>query len=162
MCSSDLSGVQVFHGIFGFKTHCKLALVVRRDSDGIIRSYAHLGTGNYNPVTARFYTDISLLTARPDIAAAVQSVFNYLTAEAEADYRPLLVAPVTMAQSFVDLIHREAEHARAGKPAAIVAKMNGLLERSTIEALYAASQAGVQIDLIIRGMCSLQIGRAHV
>jgi polyphosphate kinase len=152
------AGVGVYHGILGLKTHCKLSLLVRRDPDGVVRRYAHLGTGNYNPVTARFYTDISLLTARPEITAAVQCVFNYLTAEADADCRPLLVAPVSMAQSFVDLIHREAEHAKAGKPAAIVAKMNGLLERSTIEALYAASQAGVEIDLIIRGMCSLRPG----
>jgi polyphosphate kinase len=152
------AGVGVYHGILGLKTHCKLALLVRRDPDGVVRRYAHLGTGNYNPVTARFYTDISLLTSRPDITAAVQAVFNYLTAEAEGDYRPLLLAPVSMAQSFVDLILREAEHARAGRPAAIVAKMNGLLERSTIEALYTASQAGVEIDLIVRGMCSLRPG----
>ena len=152
------AGVGVYHGILGLKTHCKLALLVRRDPDGVVRRYAHLGTGNYNPVTARFYTDISMMTSRPEFTKAVQSVFNYLTAEAEADYRPILVAPITMAQSFIDLIHREAEHAKAGKPAAIVAKMNGLLERSTIEALYAASQAGVEIDLIIRGMCSLRPG----
>ncbi len=92
------AGVGVFHGIFGLKTHCKLALLVRRDPDGVIRRYAHLGTGNYNPVTARFYTDISLLTARPEMTAAVQAVFNYLTAEAEGEaYRPLLVAPLTLA-----------------------------------------------------------------
>ncbi len=153
------AGVGVYHGIFGLKTHCKLALLVRRDPDGVVRRYAHLGTGNYNPVTARFYTDISLLTARPEITAAVQAVFNYLTAEAESDaYRPLLVAPLTMADQFLKLILREAEHAKVGRPAAIVAKMNGLLERATVEALYAASQAGVEIDLIIRGMCSLRPG----
>jgi polyphosphate kinase len=153
------AGVGVYHGIFGLKTHCKLAMLVRRDPDGHVRRYAHLGTGNYNPVTARFYTDISLLTARPEITAAVQATFNYLTAEAESDaYKPLLVAPITMAAGFLDLIGREAEHARAGKPAAIVAKMNGLLERATVEALYEASKAGVQIDLIVRGMCSLRPG----
>src|SRR6185369_15322205 len=92
------AGVGVFHGIFGFKTHCKLALLVRRDSDGVVRRYAHLGTGNYNPVTARFYTDISLLTSRPELTSAVQKVFNYLTAETDSDsYAPLLVAPVTLA-----------------------------------------------------------------
>jgi polyphosphate kinase len=155
------AGVGVFHGIFGLKTHCKLSLLVRRDPDGVIRRYAHLGTGNYNPVTARFYTDISLLTARPELTHAVQRVFNYLTAEAEAEanaYHPLMVAPLTLAHELLQLITREADHARAGKPAAIVAKMNGLLENKTIEALYLASQAGVQIDLIVRGMCALRPG----
>ena len=153
------AGVGVFHGIFGLKTHCKLALLVRRDADGVIRRYAHLGTGNYNPVTARFYTDISLLTAREDLTRAVQAVFNYLTAKAEAkDYLPLLVAPLTLAHDLLGLIHREAEHARNGRPAAIIAKMNALLDLKTVEALYAASQAGVEIDLIIRGMCSLRPG----
>jgi polyphosphate kinase len=155
------AGVGVFHGIVGRKTHCKLALLVRRDPDGHVRRYAHLGTGNYNPVTARFYTDISLLTARPELTTAAQRVFNYLTAEAEAEhdaYAPLMVAPLTLAPDFLDLIEREAEHARAGRKSGIVAKMNGLLERKTVEALYNASQAGVQIDLIVRGMCSLRPG----
>ena len=152
------AGVGVFHGIFGLKTHCKLALLVRRDADGVVRRYAHLGTGNYNPVTARFYTDISLLTARPEITAAVQAVFNYLTAEAEETFEPLLVAPIDLATNLEKLIRREAEHARAGRPSGIVAKMNALLDRGCIEALYEASQAGVEIDLIIRGMCSLRPG----
>ncbi len=153
------AGVGVFHGIFGLKTHCKLALLVRRDADGVVRRYAHLGTGNYNPVTARFYTDISLLTAKPEITSAVQAVFNYLTAEAEGDaYRPLMVAPLTLAADLEKLIRREAEHARAGRPARIVAKMNALLDRGCVEALYEASQAGVEVDLIIRGMCSLRPG----
>jgi polyphosphate kinase len=153
------AGVGVYHGIFGLKTHCKLALLVRRDPDGVIRRYVHLGTGNYNPVTSRFYTDISLLTANPEITAAVQHVFNYLTAEAESDgYKPLLVAPLTMAPTFLELIAREAEHAKEGKPAKIIAKVNGLLDRATVEALYEASKAGVQIDLIVRGMCSLRPG----
>ena len=153
------AGVGVFHGILGLKTHCKLVLIVRRDSDGVIRRYAHLGTGNYNSVTARFYTDISLLTARPEITSAAQRVFRYLTAKAEEeDYAPLLVAPLTLAPKLLSLIDREAEHARQGRPAAIVAKMNALLDRASIEALYAASKAGVQIDLIIRGMCALRPG----
>jgi polyphosphate kinase len=155
------AGVGVFHGIFGLKTHCKLSLLVRRDPDGVIRRYAHLGTGNYNPVTSRFYTDISLLTIRPEITHAVQEVFNYLTAEAEEEgdgYRPLMVAPLTLAEELLGLIDREAEHAKAGRPAAIVAKMNGLLDGKTVDALYAASQAGVEIDLIVRGMCSLRPG----
>src|ERR1700761_2892877 len=153
------AGVGVFHGIFGLKTHCKLSLLVRRDPDGIVRRYAHLGTGNYNPVTARFYTDISLLTSKPELTAEVQKVFNYLTAETEAEsYKPLLVAPLTLADSLVALIEREAAHAKAGRPASIIAKMNGLLDRRTVEALYAASKAGVEIDLIVRGMCSLRPG----
>jgi polyphosphate kinase len=153
------AGVGVFHGIFGFKTHCKLALLVRRDPDGVVRRYAHLGTGNYNPVTARFYTDISLLTSKPLLTEAVQKVFNYLTAETESEsYSPLMVAPLTLAEDLVALIEREAAHAKAGRPAEIIAKMNGLLDRRTVEALYAASQAGVEIDLIVRGMCSLRPG----
>ncbi len=155
------AGVQVFHGMYGYKTHCKLALVVRKDSDGTVRSYAHLGTGNYNPVTARFYTDISLLTARPELTEAVMRVFRYLTADWEAGkdaYRPLLVAPVTLAGDLLTLIGRETEHARAGHKARIIAKMNGLLDGPTMEALYTASQAGVEIDLIVRGMCALRAG----
>jgi polyphosphate kinase len=153
------AGVQVFHGVVGLKTHCKLALVVRRDEDGVTRRYCHLGTGNYNPVTARFYTDLSLLTSNPEITERVHQVFNYLTAHAEiADYSPLLVAPLTMAESFLGLIRRETEHARAGRPAHIVAKMNALLEPSVIETLYQASQAGVEVDLIIRGLSILRPG----
>jgi polyphosphate kinase len=157
--SMEDAGVQVFHGVVGLKTHCKLALLVRHDEDGVTRRYCHLGTGNYNPVTARFYTDLSLLTSDPDITAQVHMVFNYLTAHAEVDdYRPLLVAPLTMAESFLGLIRRESEHAQAGRPAHIVAKMNALLEPSVIEALYDASQAGVEIDLIVRGLCILRPG----
>jgi polyphosphate kinase len=153
------AGVGVFHGILGLKTHCKLALLVRRDQDGVMRRYAHLGTGNYNSVTARFYTDISMLTARPEITSAVQKVFRYLTAKADSeDYSPLLVAPLTLAPGVLELIAREVDYAKAGKPASIQAKMNGLLDRATIEALYAASSAGVEIDLIVRGMCALRPG----
>jgi polyphosphate kinase len=157
--SMEDAGVQVFHGVVGLKTHCKLAMLVRRDEDGQTRRYCHLGTGNYNPVTARFYTDLSLLTCDPQITERVHMVFNYLTAHAEIDdYSPLLVAPLTMAESFLRLIRREAEHARAGRPTYIVAKMNALLEPSVIEALYQASQAGVEIDLIIRGLSILRPG----
>ncbi|AFL87694.1 polyphosphate kinase 1 [Terriglobus roseus DSM 18391] len=153
------AGVQVFHGIVGLKTHAKLALLVRKDPDGVTRRYAHLGTGNYNSVTARFYTDISLITADEAVTAAVQRVFNYLTADAQDEnFRPLMVAPVTLANDILHLIDREAQHARAGRPARIIAKMNALLDGKTIRALYAASQAGVEIDLIIRGMCSLRPG----
>jgi polyphosphate kinase len=157
--SMEDAGVQVFHGVVGLKTHCKLAMLVRHDEDGVTRRYCHLGTGNYNPVTARFYTDLSLLTCDPQITERVHMVFNYLTAHAEIDdYRPLLVAPLTMAESFLRLIRREQEHAQAGRPAHIVAKMNALLEPSVIEALYQASQAGVEIDLIVRGLSILRPG----
>ncbi len=157
--SMEDAGVQVFHGLVGLKTHCKLALLVRRDEDGVTRRYCHIGTGNYNPVTARFYTDLSLLTCDPQITERVHLVFNYLTAHAEIDdYRPLLVAPLTMAENFLGLIRREAEHAQAGRPAHIVAKSNALLEPSVIEALYQASQAGVEIDLIVRGLSILRPG----
>jgi polyphosphate kinase len=145
--------------VVGLKTHCKLAMLVRRDEDGVTRRYCHLGTGNYNPVTARFYTDLSLLTCDSQITERVHMVFNYLTAHAEVDdYRPLLVAPLTMAESFLGLIRRETEHAKAGRPARIIAKMNALLEPSVIEALYQASQAGVEIDLIVRGLSILRPG----
>jgi polyphosphate kinase len=157
--SMEDAGVQVFHGVVGLKTHCKLAMLVRHDEDGVTRRYCHLGTGNYNPETARFYTDLSLLTSDPQIAERVHMVFNYLTAHAELDdYSPLLVAPLTMAESFLRLIRREQEHAQAGRPAHIVAKMNSLLEPSIIQALYQASQAGVEIDLIIRGLSTLRPG----
>ena len=154
------AGVQVFYGTVGLKTHCKLALLVRRDpEDGAVRQYAHLGTGNYNVETASFYTDLSLLTASPTITNAVHNVFNYLTAHSESDdYAPLLVAPLNLAEGFAQLIHREAKHAAEGKPAHIIAKMNSLLEQSVIDALYAASQAGVSIDLIVRGICALRPG----
>jgi polyphosphate kinase len=153
------AGVQVFHGVVGLKTHCKLAMLVRRDEDGQTRRYCHLGTGNYNHDTARFYTDLSLLTCDAQITERVHMVFNYLTAHAEIDdYRPLLVAPLTMAESFLGLIRREQEHAQAGRPAHIVAKMNALLEPSVIEALYQASRDGVEIDLIVRGLSILRPG----
>ena len=154
------AGVGVYHGILGLKTHCKLALMVRRDPDGVVRRYAHLGTGNYNSVTARFYTDISLLTARPGDHLRRPAVFRYLTAEAESDglHRRCWSRPLTLAPTIPQAHRSRGEHARAGKPAAIVAKMNALLDRATIEALYAASQAGVEIDLIVRGMCSLRPG----
>src|SRR6202142_1857979 len=153
------AGVQVFHGLVGLKTHCKLSLLVRRDPDGVARRYAHLGTGNYNAATARFYTDLSLLTADPEITAAVQDVFSFLTAYAEhPDYGPLMVAPLDLAERSMALIEREAEHARQGRPARIVAKMNSLVDKDMIQCLYRASQAGVETDLLVRGMCSLRPG----
>src|SRR4030081_1558051 len=153
------AGVQVFHGLVGLKTHCKLSLLVRRDPDGVTRSYAHIGTGNYNATTARTYTDLSLFTADPEITRAVHDVFSFLTAYAEnPSYDPLLVAPLDLAEKTIWLIDREAEHARQGRPARIVAKMNALLDKNLVQALYRASQAGVDIDLIVRGICALRPG----
>jgi len=153
------AGVQVFHGVVSLKTHCKLALLARKESDNKIRYYAHLGTGNYNPQTAAFYTDLSLLTTDEDITSAVHGVFNFLTAYTDRpDYEPLLVSPLDFAQKSLSLIAREAEHARNGRPARIIGKMNALLDRSIIQELYRASQAGVDIDLIVRGMCALRPG----
>jgi len=153
------AGVQVFHGLVGLKTHCKLSLLVRRDPDGVTRSYAHIGTGNYNATTARIYTDLSLLTADPEVTRAVHDVFSFLTAYAEnPSYEPLLVAPLDLAEKCIALIEREAEHARQGREAHIVAKMNALLDKNIVQALYRASQAGVEIDLIVRGICALRPG----
>jgi polyphosphate kinase len=153
------AGVQVFHGLVGLKTHCKLSLLVRRDPDGITRRYAHLGSGNYNSTTARIYTDLSLLTADPEITSAVHDVFSFLTAYAEhPNYDPLFVSPLDLAEKTLGLIAREAEHARQGRPARIIAKMNSLLDKNIITALYRASQAGVDIDLIVRGICALRPG----
>lgn len=154
--SLEEAGVQVFHGLIGLKTHCKLALLARQDPDGQIRQYAHLGTGNYNPSTAHFYSDLSLLTSDPEITSAVHAVFNYLTARSEqTDYHPLFVAPVDLAKNSIELIHREAAHARRKRPARIIAKVNALLDQPVIEALYRASRSGVEIDLIVRGACAL-------
>src|SRR5580658_6414167 len=153
------AGVQVFHGVVGLKTHCKLALIARREQGGKIRQYAHLGTGNYNPSTARFYTDLSLLTCDPRIASSVQHVFDYLTAYSERpQYLPLFVAPLNLGRSCLELIDRETAHARAGHRAFILAKVNALLDEKIIQALYRASQAGVQIELIVRGACALRPG----
>src|SRR5271170_1991153 len=152
------AGVQVFHGLVGLKTHCKLSLLVRRDPDGV-RSYAHIGTGNYNATTSRIYTDLSLFTANPEITRAVHDVFSFLTAYAEnPSYDPLLVAPLDLAEKCIALIDREAEHARQGKESRIIAKMNALLDKNIVQGLYRASQAGVQIDLIVRGICALRPG----
>src|ERR1700738_2565629 len=163
------AGVQVFHGLVGLKTHCKLSLLVRRDPDGVTRSYAHIGTGNYNATTARIYTDLSLFTADPKVTRAVHDVFSFLTAYAEnPSYDPLLVAPLDLAEKCIALIDRETEHARQGREARIIAKMNALLDKNVIQALYRASQAGVEVDLIVRGICALRPGirgvsnRVHV
>ncbi len=154
--SFEDAGVQVFHGLVGLKTHAKLALIVRHDPDGKIRRYAHLGTGNYNPSTARYYTDLSLLTRDEAITSAVHDVFNYLTAYAEQPhYKPLLLAPRDMAKTCIALVEREARHARRGRPARTIVKVNAIVDPPLIQALYRASRAGVDIDLIVRGQCTL-------
>jgi polyphosphate kinase len=155
--SLEDAGVQVFHGLVGLKTHCKLMLLARHDSDGEIRQYAHLGTGNYNPSTAHFYSDLSLLTCEPEMTSAVHAVFNFLTARSEqTNYKPLFVSPIDLARNCIELIDREANHARRKRPARIIAKVNALLDQPVIEALYRASRAGVEIDLIVRGACALR------
>jgi polyphosphate kinase len=132
---------------------------VRRDPDGVARSYCHIGTGNYNASTARIYTDLSLFTSNPEITRAVHDVFSFLTAYAEnPSYQPLMVAPLDLAEKCIALIDREADHAREGKPARIIAKMNALLDKNIVQALYRASQAGVEVDLIVRGICALRPG----
>jgi polyphosphate kinase len=142
----------------GLKTHCKLSMLVRRDQDRL-RRYAHLGTGNYNHTTARLYTDLGLITADPALTAEVAEVFNLLTAHnRETHFEDLLVAPAGLMQGILDRIEREIEHARMGRPAAIIAKMNGLMDPAIIKALYRASQVGVEIDLIVRGICCLRAG----
>ena len=157
--SFEDAGVQVFHGLVGLKTHAKLMLIVRQDPDGKIRRYAHLGTGNYTPSTARYYSDLSLLTNDEAITSAVHDVFNFLTAYAEQpNYKPLLLAPRDMAKSCIALIDREARHARRGRPARIIAKVNAVIDPPIIRALYRASSAGVEIDLIVRGQCGLVPG----
>ncbi len=156
-------GAQVVYGVFGLKTHAKLALLLRREKDAtgkpLLQPYAHLGTGNYHPRTARLYTDFGLLTAHPEICADVEEVFLHITSLAKANkLKRLWLAPFTMHRHLLEAIRREARHAREGKRARIVAKMNGLLEEAVIKALYAASQAGVSIDLIVRGACALRPG----
>ena len=152
------SGVHVVYGVMGLKTHCKLSMLVRRDFDRL-RRYAHLGTGNYNQTTARFYTDLGLITARPDITEEVADVFNLLTTHSPgASFKKLMVAPSTLLRGTRDRIQREIDFASAGKPAAVIAKMNGLMDPEIIRDLYRASQAGVQIDLVVRGICCLRPG----
>ncbi len=149
-------GVHVVYGLVGLKTHTKVMLVVRRE-EGRIRRYVHIGTGNYNPKTARLYTDIGLLSCRDDLGADLTDLFNYLTGYSrQQTYRKLLVAPVNLRDRMRSLIHRESEHARNGHHARIVAKMNALVDPEMIRTLYEASQAGVHIDLIVRGMCCLR------
>jgi polyphosphate kinase len=154
----EQAGVHVTYGLLGLKTHCKVALVVRKEGEGI-RRYVHLGTGNYNPATARGYTDIGLLTSRPEFGADASELFNYLTGYSkQVHYRKLLVAPIAMRAGLLALIEREIKRHREHGDSRLIFKVNHLVDAAIIEALYRASQAGVRVDLIVRGMCSLRPG----
>lgn len=151
-------GVHVVYGLVGLKTHTKLVLIVRRE-DGKIRRYVHIGTGNYNPKTARLYTDIGVFSCREELGADLTELFNSLTGYSrQQSYRKLLVAPTDLRDRMVSLINREVDHQHNGGQGRIVAKMNALVDAKLIQTLYAASQAGVQIDLIVRGICCLRPG----
>jgi polyphosphate kinase len=159
----EAAGAQVVYGVFGLKTHAKLALLLRREHDEagrpILRPYVHLGTGNYHPRTARQYTDFGLLTVNAEVCADVAEVFLHITSLARSNrLKRLWLAPFTMHRQLLAAIHRETRHAKQGRPARIMAKMNALVEEAVIRALYAASQAGVKIDLVVRGACALRPG----
>ncbi len=148
-------GVHVVYGLIGLKVHCKVALIVRKEGD-VIRRYAHLATGNYNAVTAQLYTDVGMLTCDPDIGADCTDLFNFLTGYSAKDsYRKLLVSPVTLRPRMQHLIEREIEHQKAGRGGHLIFKMNALVDRSMIKLLYLASQAGVKVQLLVRGICCL-------
>jgi polyphosphate kinase len=152
------AGVNVVYGVVGYKTHAKMILVVRREGEQL-RHYVHLGTGNYHHITTRFYTDFGLFSAHPEMGRDVSKIFQQLTSLGDTkNLQVLLQSPFTLQSGMVERIQREAENARQGKPARIIAKMNGLQEQGMIDALYEASQAGVEIDLIVRGICSLRPG----
>ncbi len=154
----EQSGVHVVYGLAGLKTHTKIVMVVRQE-EGHIRRYVHIGTGNYNPKTAKLYTDLGLLSCRPELGADLADLFNFLTGYSrQQSYRKLLVAPVNMRDRFIKLIRREIENYQDGDTGRIVAKMNSLVDPEIIANLYAASQAGVKIDLIVRGICCLRPG----
>jgi polyphosphate kinase len=155
----EQAGCHVVYGFVGLKTHCKLALVVREESDGTLRRYCHIGTGNYNPKTARIYEDYGLLTADTQVGEDVTDLFNHLTGYTrDTEYHRLLVAPDSLRAGLVSRIEREAEHQRQGRPARIRFKCNALVDEVIIDALYRASQAGVPIDVWVRGICALRPG----
>jgi len=156
------AGCNVAYGLVGLKTHCKCIMVVRQEEDGL-RTYVHIGTGNYNPRTASVYTDFGLLSCNPDLGMDVADLFKYLTGyHRQVAYRKLLVAPGTMRNEFVWLIEREITNAKAGKPASIIVKCNGLDDQVMVTKLYEASMAGVKIDCIVRGMCRIRTGVPNV
>jgi len=151
-------GVHVVYGLLGLKVHCKALLIVRKEGD-VIRRYAHLSTGNYNSVTAQLYTDIGMMTCDPDIGADCTDLFNFLTGySAKSSYRKLLVAPVTMRDRFAKLIEREIDHQKSGRGGHLILKMNALVDKKMIQLLYQASQAGVKVQLLVRGICCLLPG----
>jgi polyphosphate kinase len=153
------AGCHVVYGFVGLKTHAKMALIVREEPDGTLRRYCHLGTGNYHPTTARLYEDFGLLTADPAIGENVTALFNHLTGYSRTGaYQRLLVAPEYMRDGVVSRINRQAERARAGQPSRIMFKTNALVDEVVLDALYRASQAGVPVDLWIRGICALRPG----
>jgi polyphosphate kinase len=152
-------GVHVVYGVIGLKTHTKIVLVVRKEKERL-RSYVHIGTGNYNSKTSKLYTDVGLLSARPELGQDLVELFNYLTGfSKQQSFRRLLVAPVSLRKGMEQLIRREIDHAREGRTGHIRAKMNSLVDPEIVALLYEASQAGVRIELIIRGMCCLLPGR---
>jgi polyphosphate kinase len=152
----EKAGCHVVYGLVGLKTHAKLCMVVRREGDKL-RRYVHIGTGNYNPSTARIYEDLGLLTADESLGADIGDLFNYLTGYSrQTDYRSLIVAPHSMRERIVSMIEREAELAKEGKHARIVMKLNNLVDEAVVDALYRASQAGVQVDLLVRAICALR------
>lgn len=154
----ERQGVHVVYGLLGLKIHSKIALVVRQEGN-MMRRYMHLGTGNYNAVTAHLYTDLGLFTCDEQIGEDATDLFNYLTGySAKADYRKLLVAPIDLRARFTRLIEREIEHKKQGRPARLIFKMNGLVDREIIRLLYEASKTGVQVDLLVRGVCLLRPG----
>jgi polyphosphate kinase len=156
----EQAGAHVVYGLVGLKTHSKVSLVVRREGSGL-RRYVHIGTGNYNPRTARLYVDLGLLTCRPEIGADATDLFNVLTGlSRQRSFRRLLVAPHSLRSRFLQLVAREVEHAKVGHDARIALKLNAVVDVPVIEALYEAAQAGVKIDLIVRGACGLQPGIA--
>jgi len=154
----ESEGVHVIYGLVGLKTHSKIALVIRREGEGI-RRYVHLGTGNYNAVTAHLYEDIGMFTCDPDIGADATDLFNFLTGySTKEDYRKLWIAPVNLRSKMEACIRREIEHCKNGRPARLIFKMNSLVDKPMIKLLYEASQAGVKIDLLVRGICCMRPG----